>query len=68
MSNPNKVLGKWLLRDVLNLNERQIITYDMLKIYNIDSVIFTKLGDKRYSIDFCELGTYERFYDLEDSE
>lgn len=66
MSNPNNLLGKWLLRDVLELQEGTPITYDMLKEYGIDSVMFTKLDEGKYSIDFCELGTYEKVYGLKD--
>ena len=66
MSNPNSVLGKWLLRDVLELPEETLITYELLKEYGIDSVVFTRLDKGKYSIDFGELGTYERFYGLKD--
>lgn len=66
MSNPNELLGKWLLRDVLEIEEGKKITYEMLKVFGIDSVIFTKLGKEKYSIDFCELGTYEKFYKIEE--
>lgn len=68
MSNPNKVLGKWLLRDVLQIEEGTVITYDILRVYNIDCVVFTKREEGIYSVDFGELGTYERFYGLEDAE
>ena len=68
MSNPNSELGKWLLRDVFNLPEGTQVTYQMLKEYGIDSVIFTKLEENKYTIDFCRIGTYEKFYGLEDSE
>lgn len=68
MSNPNKILGEWLLRDVLQIEEGTVITYDMLRVYNIDCVVFTKISDRTYRIDFGELGTYERFYGLEDAE
>lgn len=68
MSNPNKVLGQWLLRDVLQIEEGTVITYDMLRVYNIDCVVFTKREEGVYSVDFGELGTYERFYGLEDVE
>ena len=66
MSNPNSELGKWLLRDVFELPEGTLVTYDMLKKFNVDSVIFTKLNDSQYTIDFCPLGTYEKFYGLDD--
>lgn len=68
MSNPNSFLGKWLLRDVLNLTPGKVVTYDMLREFNIDCVVFTKFDDFTYSIDFGVLGTYEEFYGLEDSE
>jgi len=65
MSNPNKVLGKWLLRDVFELPENTLVTYDMLLQFGIDSVLFTKYSDTEYSIDFCALGTYEKMYNLD---
>jgi hypothetical protein len=68
MSNPNSCLGKWLLRDVLELEEGTKVTYDMLREFNIDCVIFTKLSSRKYSVDFGSLGTYERFYGLDDLE
>lgn len=68
MSNPNKVLGKWLLRDVFDVETGTLITYDMLKIFDIDSVMFTKIEDGKYSIDFCKLGTYEKMYGFHDIE
>ncbi len=66
MSNPNKVLGKWLLRDVFELKEGTVLTYEMLEKFGIDSVVFTKNEDLDYSIDFAEIGTYEDFYDIEE--
>ena len=67
-SNPNSSLGKWLLRDVVELDEGTLVTYDMLRVFNIDSVMFTKIEKYKYKVDFCELGTYERFYNLRDIE
>lgn len=66
MSNPNKVLGKWLLRDVFEVEEGTVITYEMLERFGVDSMIFTKNGELDYSIDFAEIGTYEKFYEEED--
>lgn len=68
MSNPNKKLGKWLLRDVFGLESKTIVTYEMLKVFGVDSVVFTKLDDKKYKIDFAPLGTYEETYELPDSD
>jgi len=68
MSNPNSDLGEWLLRDVFELPEGKVVTYEMLKIYGIDSVIFTKINDKKYKIDFTDIGTYEKLLGIEENE
>lgn len=56
MSNPNSALGEWLLRDVLNLPVGQILTYDYLLEVGIDSIVFTKEGEKQFSADFIAFG------------
>ncbi len=61
MSNPNRLLGEWLLRKVFELKEKTLVTYEMLEYFGIDSVIFTKLDALKYKIDFAEIGTYENF-------
>ena len=63
MSNPNKLLGEWLLRNVFELPEGTLVTYEMLEKFGIDSVVFTKQGELKYSVDFSEVGTYEEFYE-----
>lgn len=63
MSNPNKILGEWLLRKVFEVPEGELVTYEMLQRFGVDSVIFTKHGDLEYSVDFAEVGTYEDFSD-----
>ena len=70
MSNPNNLLGEWLLRKVFELSEGTLVTYDMLLKFGIDSVVFTKHATLDYSIDFAEIGTYEAFYgkDLTETE
>ena len=61
MSNPNKALGKWLLRDVLKIPYGVLVTYQNLLEIGIDSVIFEKEGDK-YKLDFQKIGSFEEFY------
>lgn len=68
MSNPNDELGKWLLRKVFGLKIGTKVTYSMLKTFGIDCVVFTKLSEKKYSIDFGPLGTYEKFYNEMDAD
>jgi hypothetical protein len=57
MSNPNAVLGHWLLRDVLNLQEGELLTYRRLEELGLDSVLIKKFAKDRYSIDFVRTGT-----------
>jgi len=61
MSNPNKSLGKWLLRDVFKLSEGTLVTNNLLEIYGIDSVRVDKISDNEYEINFSKLGSFERF-------
>ncbi len=68
MSNPNKVLGKWLLRDVFEIGYGTKLTYNMLELFGVDSVVFTKISELEYSVDFSPLGTYESYYGEEDAE
>ncbi|MCR4650621.1 MAG: hypothetical protein K5662_02585 [Lachnospiraceae bacterium] len=68
MSNPNKDLGEWLLRKVFEIPPKTIVTYEMLEKFGVDSVVFTKISDTEYKIDFSEIGTYEEFYGETDGE
>ncbi len=63
MSNPNLDLGKWILRKVMNLDERELLTYEKLEDLGVDSVVIYKDGDKKYSINFTQIGSYEQFMD-----
>lgn len=58
MSNPNKDLGRWLLRDVLHLPEGELVTMDMLDSLGINAVMFTKEDDGKYSIDFTQIDDF----------
>lgn len=61
MSAPNSALGQWILRDVLELKEGQLLTYEKLEDIGIDSVKLTKLSTDSYELDFVETGSYEEF-------
>lgn len=58
MSNPNKALGEWILRDVLQLEELELLVYDKLLEIGIDSVVFEKQGEN-YSINFRQTDEIE---------
>jgi hypothetical protein len=61
MSNPNKLLGKWILRDVLKLQEGELFTDEKLKILGIDSVRIDKINNSEFEINFAKIGSYEQF-------
>lgn len=64
MSQSNKELGEWLLRDVLKLREGELLNYQRLQIIGIDSVRIDKYSDGRFEINFATLGSYENFKQL----
>ncbi len=61
MSNPNRDLGKWLLRDVFKINEGTLVTNDLLNLYGIDSVRIDKIDNTNFEINFAKLGSFENF-------
>lgn len=60
-SNPNKDLGKWLLRKVLNVPIEKLVEYSLLEKIGIDCVRIEKVSEKKYKIDFGVIGEYEEF-------
>lgn len=61
MSSPNSELGKWILRDILQLKENELVTKEKLDIIGVDSVMLAKIGDGKYSLDFLKSGSYEDY-------
>lgn len=62
MSNPNSKLGKWILRDILELGSKELVTKETLDIIGIDSVKLSKMEDGSYSLDFLKSGSFEKFF------
>jgi hypothetical protein len=61
MTNPNKALSQWLLRNVLKLKPGQLLRYQHLENLGIDSVRLIKIKPLNYKIEFAKLGSYEEF-------
>lgn len=55
MSNPNSKLGEWLLREVLRLQENELLTYEKLEEIGIESVVFEKNQAGEYKLDFMKI-------------
>lgn len=61
MSNPNKALGKWILRDILQVPEGHLVTKEILDTVGIDSIYIEKSDHLKYKIDFAKTGSFEQF-------
>ncbi len=61
MSNPNKALGKWILRDLFKLEDGELVSNEILKLYGVDSVRVDKISDLEYEINFSKIDSYELF-------
>lgn len=67
MTNPNKAMSDWLLRNVLQLGEREMATIEKLDKLGFDSVIVTKDENGNYQIDIMKTDSYVEFMeDIED--
>ena len=55
MSNPISELGEWLLREVLRLQENELLTYEKLEEIGIESVVFEKDKAGEYKLDFMKI-------------
>ncbi|MEA1987446.1 MAG: NgoFVII family restriction endonuclease [Candidatus Marinimicrobia bacterium] len=64
MSYSNRELGKWVLRDILKLQEGELLTYERLQILGIDSVRIDKISNSEFEINFSKIGSYEEFRSL----
>jgi hypothetical protein len=61
MSKSNRKLGKLILRDGLKLKEGELVTYEKLQLFGIDSVRIDKVGSLKFEINFAKNGSYEIF-------
>lgn len=73
MSNPNRSLGEWILRKILNKQPGELVTMDDLNRYGFNSVCVENLhsldqqGRMEYRISFAEIPeSYNRFIGMDD--
>lgn len=63
MTDPNKALSDWLLRKVFRLQERELLTYERMRLLDIDCVYIYKRAEGCYSIDKAPIDTFDSFVD-----
>jgi hypothetical protein len=68
MSNPNKALGNWLLREVLTIPEGHVLTDRYLQEKGIDSIKVTKISSRAFDIDYMPYGSFEKFSSLSQAD
>lgn len=61
MTNPNKDLSNWLLRNVLKLKDGELATMDKLDKLGLDSVILIKDNEGLFKIDIMKTDSYINF-------
>ncbi|MGL5725410.1 hypothetical protein, partial [Cetobacterium sp.] len=60
-TNPQGALGEWILKDVLGLENREVVTMELLEKLGIDSLKITKVDDNNFKITVAETFAYEKF-------
>lgn len=58
---PQSALGEWILKDVLGLKNREVVTWELLAKLGIDSLKVIKVNNKQFKITIAETGAYEKF-------
>lgn len=61
MSNPNKALGRWILRDVLRIPHWKLVTREMLDISGFDSLIIIKESEGVYRLELSREAHYRDY-------
>lgn len=60
-TNPQSVLGEWILRDVFGLAPYEKLTMQRLNEFGVDSFKITKINDQHFKIDLAETYAFEKW-------
>lgn len=60
-TNPQSVLGKWILHDVLGLQAKELLTMDHLIKLGVDSLKITKINNNNFKIELAETYAFEKW-------
>lgn len=63
MTDPNKCLGEWLLRDILGLERGKLATMEHLRKKKADTVIIYKIEEGVFQIALHTFGAFEEKYE-----
>ncbi len=60
-TNPQSILGKWILHDVLGLQARELLTMQRLIELGVDSLKITKVDNWNFKIELAETYAFEKW-------
>lgn len=60
-TNPQSFLGEWILRDVLGLQVRELLTMDRLVKLGVDSIRIIKIDNKNFKTELAETYAFENW-------
>src|SRR5699024_2723761 len=60
-TNPQSILGKWILHDVFGLQARELLTMDYLSQLGVDSFKVTKIDNYNFKIELAETYAFEQW-------
>jgi len=58
-TNPQNILGRWILHDVLGLQPRELLTMDHLIKLGVDSLQVTRIDNENFEIELAETNAFE---------
>lgn len=60
-TNPQSILGKWILHDVFGLKAKELLTLNMLNELGVDSLKIIKINDNKFKIDLADTYAFEQW-------
>lgn len=60
-TNPQSILGKWLLFSIFGLKEYEKLTRNIIDEKEIDSIKVTKIDNQNFKVDVCNYLDYEKW-------
>lgn len=60
-TDPQSVLGKWILNEVFGLQPRELLTMKRLRFLGVDSLKITRIDNNNFKIDLADTHAFEKW-------
>lgn len=60
-TNPQSILGKWILHDVFGLQPKEPLTMEKLQLLGVDSLKIVRLDNHNFKIDLADTNAFEKW-------